>query len=75
MRDGYLTAGMKPWALARCRPDEAAFDSFVRSTGPVFAISRTGALSPLGMRPGVADSPVAPAICERPGLKPGSLSG
>ncbi|WP_112310192.1 phage protease [Pseudogemmobacter bohemicus] len=78
MRDGYLTAGMKPWALALCHSDEAAFDTFIQSAGPVFSHlqrpSHTSALPPSQIRPVAADSPVALAICEQLGLKPGSLA-
>lgn len=37
MRDGYLTPGMRDWAVALCRTDPASFDSFVKGATPAYA--------------------------------------
>ena len=37
MRDGYLTPGMRDWAVASCSADPASFDSFVQSATPAYA--------------------------------------
>ncbi len=74
-RQGYLTGGLRDWALALSRSDEAAFDRFLEKSGPVFAaLTRP---THTDVRPPHAgtfeDGPVASAICIQLGLKPGSL--
>ena len=34
---GYLTPGMRDWAVALCRSDPASFDAFVQKATPVYA--------------------------------------
>jgi phage I-like protein len=80
-REGYLTPAMKDWALALCRSDEAAFDTFVAKAGPVFATlsQRIGsAAPPAHLTGGAADDPTrrtdaAALIAAQLGLKPGAL--
>ncbi|KPQ07730.1 MAG: Mu-like prophage I protein [Rhodobacteraceae bacterium HLUCCA12] len=36
MNDGYLTPGMRDWAVSLCRADPASFDAFVQSATPAF---------------------------------------
>jgi hypothetical protein len=69
---------MRGWALALCRSDEAAFDSFLETAGPAwgYLLKETHTK---GTPPGVSVSPVPQsdverAICEQLGLKPGSLA-
>jgi phage I-like protein len=75
-RDHYITNGMKDWALALCRSDEAAFDDFCARSGPTFAYlfkpagGRREAVAP--ERRNLSD--LETAICEQLGLKPGSLA-
>ena len=77
---GYITRGMRDWALALCRSDEASFDQFLTGVGPTFAH--------FSQRPNVSGQPApdrftraAPsqddteaAICAQLGLKPGTLA-
>jgi hypothetical protein len=48
--EGYLTPAMKDWALALCRSDEQALDTFMAKAGPAYAYllkpSHTTALPP-----------------------------
>lgn len=78
IREGYLTPAMKDWALALCRSDEPALDSFMEKAGPAYAylLKPSHATS---LPPGASLSqPLAPdleaAVCEQLGLKPGTLS-
>ena len=75
-KEGFLVTAMKPWALALCRSDEAAFDDYLAKSGPVFAHlmkpSHTTA-TPRAAASEAAASDLERAICEQLGLKPGSL--
>ena len=74
---GYLTGGMRDWALQLCRKDEASFDDFLASAVPQFAYltEPTGkaALPPESGRPALA-SQAQETICAQLGLKPDALS-
>lgn len=77
VKQGYVTRGMRDWALALCSSDETAFDDFCTKAGPSFAhlsqpIFRSG--QPPTAAQTHEDSELATAICEQLGLKPGSLS-
>ncbi|MEM7642971.1 MAG: phage protease, partial [Pseudomonadota bacterium] len=37
LRDGHITPGMRDWAVALCRQDEASFDAVLQGAGPAFA--------------------------------------
>ena len=37
MDQGYLTPAMRPWAVALCRQDPAAFEGFLTSAAPAYA--------------------------------------
>lgn len=77
MRRGYLSPAMRHWALALCRSDEAAFDSFMASTVPAFAHLFTEILPNGSPRSEarVSVSPEAEAICAQLGLAPDALNG
>lgn len=79
-RNGYLAGGaMRDWAIELCRSDEAAFDRFMQSTGPVFAhllkVSHTARAVPeaFAERRSGAENEMEAAVCAQLGLKPGSL--
>lgn len=66
---------MRDWALELCVSDEAAFDTFLEKSGPVFAplfkaSHLTGAPPATHVR---HDSPLEAEVCAQLGLKPGSL--
>ena len=80
-RAGYITPAMREWALALCKSDESAFDTFCQKSGPAFAhlsrpsltgrpASATGAEG----RDAAYGSDAEAAICAQLGLKPGRLS-
>lgn len=76
LRRGYITPGLRPWALALCRQDPDSFDAFMSGAVPAFA-HLTRNILPAGFpdRPGpVLQSDAEAAICAQLGLKPGSLS-
>ncbi len=76
VRQGYLTNGMRDWALALCASDEQAFDSFLEKAGPTFAqLSKTShAAQPyIGQPKDNAGNELEAAVCAQLGLKPGSL--
>lgn len=76
-RQGYIHGGMREWALALCRSDEAAFDNFLQKSGPTFAglTKNHGAMmgEPPQARAGHR-SATADAICAQLGLPMGSLT-
>jgi phage I-like protein len=81
-RKGYLAGGaMREWATELCRSDEAAFDKFLQTTGPLFGHllrpSHTAQPLPefLAERRASrgAESELEAAVCSQLGLKPGSL--
>lgn len=78
VQSGYITNGMKGWALDLCRSDETAFEDFLTKAGPTFAhLGRPQAAQP--PRPEVAvqrqsESDLEAAVCAQLGLKPGALS-
>ena len=78
VQQGYLTRGMRDWALALCSSDETAFDDFCTKAGPSFSHLSQPAFRAHQPLPTDAqtreDSELATAICEQLGLKPGSLS-
>jgi phage I-like protein len=74
---GYFHPGMRDWALALCRSDEAAFETFLEKSGPVFAYlfkpTHTRNTPPGTDIAAPEQSPVAAAICAQLGLKPDAL--
>ncbi len=76
-RQGYIHGGMRDWALALCRSDEAAFDTFLAKSGPTFGSllknhgDGRGEPTParLALRSEAAD-----AICAQLGLPMGALT-
>lgn len=76
VRQGYLTRGMRDWALALCASDEAAFDTFCAKAGPSFAYLSQPAFGAQAFRqaaPSRAASDAEAAICAQLGLEPGAL--
>jgi len=77
LRGGYISNGMRQWALALCASNEAAFDDFMASTGPTFAYlskpSHATGLPPAAAR--CNDSEAGAAVCAQLGLKPDALKG
>ncbi|MDF0602317.1 phage protease [Psychromarinibacter sp. C21-152] len=74
---GYLTGGMKDWALALCLRDEASFDSFLETAVPAYASLRreiVPAGAPGRDAPSASASPLAAAVCSQLGLKPDALA-
>lgn len=77
-RQGYINGGMRDRALALCRSDEAAFDTFLQKKGPTFGglLKNHGAV--LARVPPAARSShrseAADAICAQLGLLMGSPS-
>lgn len=75
-RQGYLPGGLRDWALALCRSDEAAFDTFLQKSGPAYGhlLRQSAAAAPF---PGHTADPVQTqteaTLCSQLGLKPGSL--
>ena len=82
---GYILGGsMREWALALCRSDEVAFDTFLETSGPRFAYLQKAVL-PAGPPPKSylaahaashtgTGSDLEAAVCAQLGLKPGSLA-
>jgi phage I-like protein len=77
LQDCYITPGLKDWALALCRSDEAAFDAFLEKSGVSFAylFKETHArnVAPSTTQP-IGQTETAAAICAQLGLKPGTLN-
>jgi phage I-like protein len=75
LRQGYITNGMGDWAIELCTSDEAAFDTFLEKSGPVFApLFKASHLT--GVPPAAHvryDTPLEAEVCAQLGLKPGSL--
>lgn len=78
---GYITPAMKDWAVALCRSDEAAFDTFLEKSGPVFGellrethTKGVPRWSSAAEAPGARAGEVETAICSQLGLAPGRLS-
>jgi len=77
IKRGHISGGMRDWALALCRSDEASFDAFLDATPPAFAhlLTRSGtAAIPPQARPAPDGSDAALAVCAQLGLKPEALS-
>lgn len=78
VQQGYITNGMKDWALALCRTDETSFDDFLSGVGPTFAYLMKPApgagVPPASHRSTVAESEAEAAVCAQLGLKPGTLA-
>lgn len=76
MQRGYISPAMKDWAVALCRSDEAAFDTFLEKSGPIFATigrpSHARNLYQADAKPGVSAEELA--VCTQLGLDPGRLS-
>ena len=73
---GYFNGGMRGWALALCRSDEAAFDTFIARSLPPLAhllkpSAHNNAIPARGAAP--AGSDAAAAVCAQLGLKPDAL--
>jgi phage I-like protein len=79
LEGGYVPPGMRDWALALCQSDEAAFDTFLEKSGPVFATllkqTHTRRTPPGTGISAPEQSPVAAAICAQLGLRPDALKG
>lgn len=75
LRDHYITNGMKDWATALCRPDEVAFDTFCKDSGPMFAylFKPAGGVARVPDQPTTLGTDLETSVCEQLGLKPGSL--
>ncbi|OZA10153.1 MAG: hypothetical protein B7Y02_11260 [Rhodobacterales bacterium 17-64-5] len=77
-RQGYIHGGMRDWALALCRSDEAAFDGFLAKAGPTFGgLTRNHGAALSGTPPSAraaTRSEAADAICTQLGLPMGSLT-
>ena len=74
VKEHYITPGMKDWALALCQSDEAAFDTFCQSSGPVFSyLFKQNVNARLLPAQTTAATALEAAIYEQLGLKPGSL--
>lgn len=77
MEDGYITHGMKRWALELAAQDEASFDAFIASTAPPYAHLKRSVM-PSALPPGAAAptavDPNAAAICAQLGLDPKALA-
>ena len=74
---GYIHNGMRDWALELCATDEAAFDTFLEKSGPVFRslLKTTHTAQAFGTKPADrAQGEVEAAICAQLGLPAGSLS-
>lgn len=78
VQQGYITNGMRNWALALCRSDERSFDDFLSGVGPTFAYlmkPAPGHANPPALHQSArAESEAEAAICSQLGLKPGSLA-
>lgn len=79
VQSGYITNGMRGWALDLCRSDEATFDDFLTRAGPTFAHLSRPTASAAPVRGEVAlqrqsESDLEAAVCAQLGLKPGALS-
>jgi phage I-like protein len=76
-RQGYIHGGMRDWALALCRSDEAAFDTFLQKSGPTFGgllkNYGEGRSQPAPARTSLR-SEAADSICAQPGLPMGALT-
>lgn len=74
---GYITPGLRDWAMDLCSRDEAAFDSFMASCAPAWGHLTRPAIPagpPPGGRSDALQSEAAAAVCAQLGLKPGSLA-
>ena len=76
---GYITRGMRGWALALCRSDEASFDDFLTGVGPTFAhfsqpVKVSGPAPDRFTRAAASESEAEAAVCAQLGLKPGTLA-
>ncbi len=77
-RQGYIHGGMRDWALALCKSNEAAFDGFLAKAGPTFAgLTKNHGATMAGAPPSIPAanrSETADAICAQLGLPMGSLA-
>ncbi len=77
-RQGYIHGGMRDRALARCRSNRAAFDTFLSKTVPAFAgLLKNHGAAMAGEPPAARAthrSETADANCARLGLAAGSLT-
>lgn len=75
LREHYITNGMRDWATSLCETDEAAFDTFCDSNGPMFAclFKPAGGVARVPNRPAPLGNDLESSICEQLGLKPGAL--
>jgi phage I-like protein len=76
MRAGYFPPGLRDWALALCKSDAAAFDTFLTKSGPVYSYLSKPALpgSPPDHKRSTPASEAEAAICAMLGLKPEQLA-
>lgn len=76
LNKGYITPGMKGWALALARKDQDSFDTFLASSMPMFA-HLTRQVVPNGPPHGAESQPTSDpytlAICAQLGLAPEKL--
>lgn len=76
---GYITPGMRGWAVSLCKRDPDAFEDFLSSAPPAFAhLSRTGPTGPVptkrvAARDVAARDDVTESICAQLGISPDAL--
>lgn len=71
---GYITPGMRDWAVSLCRRDPDAFEDFLSTTPPAFAhLSRDTATGQLPTKRVAARSDVTESICAQLGISPDAL--
>lgn len=76
LKRGYITPGMRDWALALCTRDEASFDDFMAKALPTYAYLSKQLLPnhPPDRTSGTQTCETSKAICEQLGLSDLSLS-
>lgn len=75
MSEGYLTPGMRDWAIDLCRQDRDSFDAFLSSAPPAFAhLGQPPLGRPLDPKRAHAGDPLAEAVCHQLGLDPRDLA-
>jgi phage I-like protein len=72
VESGYVTPGMRDWALSLCRKDPASFDQFLAGAVPIAGSTNVDWTRPPGGRTAPAGEE-ATAICAQLGLTPDQL--
>lgn len=71
---GCITPAMRPWATALCRSDPAAFDTFLKTAGPVFAyLFEPTKFAPLPGGNGALAGETERAVARQLGIDPAHL--